>query len=149
MKIELYIGTTLCDFDEDINVNFSIGDIRDVSLGNLNKSYSIQLPLTKTNKAVLKHSHTPGSTDEVSSTGRIYVNGLQIIQGAVKVLSFSEDYAKIVISADDWIEAIMETDLMDIDFSAEDHDLTVANIVASWSAANAFYRYPMINFGRS
>jgi len=133
MNVELYIGTEQLDFNEPINVVFSVGDIRDLSLGNLNKSYTLNIPLTKTNKTILKHSETPGSTDEITNIARLYVNKMLIIIGVINILSISDDYAKIIINADDWIDNIMNTDLQDIDFSAEDHELTKANIVASWS----------------
>ena len=148
MNIELYIGTEQLEFNEPINVVFSIGDIRDLTLGNLNKSYTLNVPLTKTNRTILKHSETPGITDEITNKGRLYVNNMLIIAGTVIVLSVSQDYIKVIISADDWMETMKNTNLRDIDFSAEDHELTKTNIVASWSAANAFYRYPMINFGQ-
>jgi len=148
MNIELYIGTEQLEFNEPINVVFSIGDIRDLTLGNLNKSYTLNVPLTKTNRTILKHSETPGITDEITNKGRLYVNNMLIIAGTVIVLSVSQDYIKVIISADDWMEAMKNTNLRDIDFSDEDHELTKTNIVASWSAANAFYRYPMINFGQ-
>jgi len=148
MNIELYIGTEQLEFNEPINVVFSIGDIRDLTLGNLNKSYTLNVPLTKTNRTILKHSETPGITDEITNKGRLYVNNMLIIAGTVIVLSVSQDYIKVIISADDWMETMKNTNLRDIDFSDEDHELTKTNIVASWSAANAFYRYPMINFGQ-
>ena len=148
MNIELYIGTEQLEFNEPINVVFSIGDIRDLTLGNLNKSYTLNVPLTKTNRTILKHSETPGITDEITNKGRLYVNNMLIIAGTVIVLSVSQDYIKVIISADDWMEAMKNTNLRDIDFSDDDHELTKTNIVASWSAANAFYRYPMINFGQ-
>ena len=148
MNVELYIGTEQLNFNEPINVVFSVGDIRDLSLGNLNKSYTLNIPLTKTNKTILKHSETPGSTDEITNIARLYVNKMLIIAGTISMLSATEDYAKIIINADDWMETIKNTDLQDIDFSAENHELTKTNIVASWSVADAFYRYPMVNFGQ-
>lgn len=148
MNIEFYIGTEQLEFNEPINVVFSVGDIRDISLGNLNKSYTLNVPLTKTNRTILKHSETPGITDEITSTGRLYVNKMLIIAGTISMLSATEDYAKIIINADDWMETIKNTDLQDIDFTAKDHVYNKTNIVASWSAVDAFYRYPMINFGQ-
>jgi len=148
MNIKLYIGTELLDFNEPINVVMSIGDIRDISLGNLNKSYTLNVPLTKTNRAIIKSSNVAGSTDEVTSAGRLFVNDMQIITGKVVILSTSDDHVKMIITADNWMDDLLNTDLRDIDFTAEDHTYNQTNIVASWSAADAFYRYPMINFGQ-
>jgi len=148
MNIELYIGTEQLDFNESFNAVFSIGDIRDLSLGNLNRSYTLNVPLTKTNRSILKHSEIPGSTDEITNKGRLYVNKMLIIAGVITILAITADYAKVIINADDWMETMKNTNLRDIDFSDEDHELTKAVIVASWSAANAFYRYPMVNFGQ-
>jgi len=146
--IKLYIGSDLCDFNEPINVVMSIGDLRDISLGNLNKSYSLNVPLTKTNRAIIKNSHLPGSTDEISDIGRLYVNGMLIISGKVQQLLSQGYYIKLIITADDWMDDLLNTNLLDIDFTAEDHLLNKTNIVASWSAAEAFYRYPFVNFGQ-
>jgi hypothetical protein len=83
------------------------------------------------------------------------MNGETIVmRGRVVVLSIA-DTAKILVTADDWLNKLgatknrsLEKDSMqDLDMSAYNYTISDANITGSWTAANAFYRYPMIYFG--
>jgi hypothetical protein len=147
LNIKLYIGSELADFNEPFNVVFSIGDIRDLSMGNNNKSYTLNLPLTKTNKRLLSFISQSDVKSEPSATGRLYIGEQLIIQGAVIVLSYDDKKAEVIISSDDWITALATKKMTDLDLSAYDHALTHANVEDSWTASYPFYRYPMINFG--
>jgi hypothetical protein len=131
---------------------FSIGDIRDVSFGNSNKSYILNLPLTKTNKRLLKFISQIDVKSEPSATGRLYIGELLIISGTVLITGYSDYYTKIVINSDDWIDALKDKKMVSLDLSASDHTLTHANVEDSWvtetpQTSFPFYRYPMIDFG--
>jgi len=147
MKTKLYIGTDLADFDEAFNVVFSIGDIRNDQFGNNNKSYTLNLPLTKTNKKLLKYINQADVTSEPEDTGRLYLGELLIISGVVKVLNVDDNHAKIIIESDTWIEELKDRKMTELDLSSHDHTFNPTNIVASWSASYPAYRYPMIYFG--
>jgi hypothetical protein len=147
MNIKLYIGSELADFNEVFNVMFSVGDIREPSFGNSNKSYTLNLPLTRQNKKLLKFISQADVKSEVSAIGRLYIGELLIIEGFIVVLEYSDYTAKIIINSDDWIEEIKDVKLLTLDMSASDHTLTHANVQDSWSASFPMYRYPMIDFG--
>jgi hypothetical protein len=154
VNTKLYIGSEQADFNEVFNAVFSNGDFRDIRLGSNNKSYTLTLPLTKTNKRLLKFANDPSVRTEVSDNAILMYGEMVLIKGRLVVLSIT-DTAKVLISGDDWINKLgaaktrsLEKDnLQDLDMSAYNYTLTDANITGSWSAANAFYRYPMIYFG--
>jgi hypothetical protein len=145
--VKLYIGSDLADFNERFNVMFSIGDINDISFGNANKSYTLTLPLTKQNKKLLKFINQADVKSEPTATGRLYLDELLIISGSVKVQGYDEYSASIIISSDEWIDALKDRKMVALDLSASDHLLTHATVEDSWSAAYPVYRYPMIDFG--
>jgi len=147
MNIKLYIGSELTDFNEVFNVMFSIGDVRNPSFGNSNKSYTLNIPLTRTNKKHLKFITQPDVRTEPTDIGRLYLGELLIISGKVIVQSYNDYFAKIIINSDDWIDDLKELKMISLDLSASDHALTHANVENSWAAAYPVYRYPMIDFG--
>ena len=93
---KLYIGSELADFNEAFNVMFSIGDIRNVGFGNNNKTYTLNLPLTKTNKRLLSYISQPDVRSEVDKTGRLYLGELLAIQGKITIQNHN-DYSALVI----------------------------------------------------
>lgn len=147
MNTKLYIGSELTDFDEAFNIMFSIGDIRDLSAGSNNKTYTLNLPLTGTNKRLLKFISQSDVKSEPSAIGRLYIGEQLIISGTILILGYSDLCAKIIISQNDWIDNLSKLKMTDLDLSAYDHVLNHANVENSWTAAYPFYRYPMINFG--
>jgi len=147
MNISLYIGSEKADFDEVFNVMFSIGDIRNLGFGSANKTYTLNLPLTKTNKRLLSFINQIDVKTETSAIGRLYLGDLLVISGTIKVLSGNDYYTKIVIDSDSWIDQLASKKLSELDFSASNHDLTHANVENSWSASYPVYRYPMISYG--
>lgn len=90
-----------------------------------------------------------------SAKARLEINGLQVMKGVMRLLE--------VIVDGEWIEyevalfgelggfysSMAARKLNDIDFSAYDHDYTVANITASWDNASGGtgYYYPLIDYG--
>ncbi len=146
-NVKLYIGTEQADFNEKFNVVFSIGDIRDITCGNNNKTYTLNLPLTKTNKRLLKFINQPDIKTEVTAKAWLYLNDLLVIYGTLTVTDTSDYSVKVIIKSDDWIEDLKALKLTALDLSAHDHALTHANVENSWTAVYPAYRYPMIDFG--
>lgn len=147
MKIEIYIGTDKLDFDDSINVVFSIGDFRNLNIGSNNKSYTLNVPLTKNNKKILGNINVPTTRQEISSEGRIYLNGAEILKGTVKVLPVNNTSAKIIIDSNDWADALDSVKLEDVPgLSSEAVTLTAAHVSDSWTAVDPFIRFGMIFF---
>lgn len=147
MNTKLFIGSEQADFNDVFNVMFSIGDIRDVSFGSNNKSYTLNLPPTKTNKRLTKFISQPDVKTELNSKGILFIESTQIFQGQINVLDSNDQAIKIIINSDDWMDNYANLKLSALDLSAHDHTFSHANIIASWSAVYPFYRYPMIDFG--
>lgn len=138
---------SLADFNEPFNIMFSIGDIRELSFGSANKSYTLNIPLTKLNKRLLKFVTQSDVKSEPTEIVSLYLDEQLIISGKMIVLSHDDYSAKVIINQDDWMDVIKKVKATALDFSAFDHLLTQANIEASWTATYPAYRYPMIFFG--
>jgi hypothetical protein len=138
--------TSLADFNEPFNIVFSIGDIRDISFGSCDKSYALDIPLTKLNKNLLKFITQSDVKSEPSEPVSIYVDGQLIMKGKLIVLSYDEYSVKVIISADDWMDALA-AQMSTLDLTSFNHTLNNANVIASWTAAYPMFRYPMIDFG--
>lgn len=86
---------------------------------------------------------------------RIEVNGLQIIKGGLRLLKIIHDRRNIEYEVavfgelGNFISALGNKKLEDLDFSEYDHTYSVANIAASWDNWNAGqgYYYPLIDYG--
>jgi hypothetical protein len=144
---KLYIGSEQADYDEVFNAMFTIGDIRDMSSGNNNTSYTLNLPLTRKNKRLVKFINQVDVKSEISVLGWLYYNETLIIVGKITVVNYDEFVIQLLITADDWINDLTNKKLTDLDLSAYSHVYNSANIVANWSAVYPAYRYPMIDWG--
>jgi len=147
MNIEIYIGADKLDFNDNLNLVYSIGNIKDINLGSNNKSYTIDIPLTPNNKKILKFAGSLSSRAEVTAVGRIFIDGGELMKGSVKVLSAGDTSAKIIIEAGDWAAVLENTKLEDVTgLSAKAVTLTATNVSDSWAAADPFIRFGMIDF---
>jgi uncharacterized protein (TIGR02145 family) len=135
------------NFDEPLNVTFSIGDIREVSFGSNNKSYTLNFPLTKKIKKLLKFINQADVKSEPNARAYLYVRKTLVIAGKVIVLGYSDTAAKVIISADDWMDVLSNTKMSALNLSDSTFVLSIAKVQDSWSASYPAYRYPMINFG--
>lgn len=146
-KTELYIGNELLDFNNPINIKRQVNDYRDPSIGGNAKSYTLEIPLTKTNRRLLGLIDDIRSREEVSDIARLVSNGMEVIRGKFKILS-SKGSVRAIIEGNDWVGDIAGNSIKDLSWAGGDeHSFTSANILASWTAgAGAFYRYPLINF---
>lgn len=148
MASEIYIGTERCDYSGDVNVVFSGGDIRDISTGRTDSSYTIELPLTAKNKRLLCYSDKFNVFTEVSDIAYVQINGVVILKGKVIVVDNDLNTATVIIKGSQWYDFFSDLRLKDLDLSAHDHEYSLINTIASWSSGTKHYRYPLINFGR-
>lgn len=147
MSIDIYIGTERLDFSDNINLVYSIGDIKDLNLGSNNKSYTIDVPLTDNNRKILKYVNTLAGRTEITAVARIFIDGGELLKGKVRVLSADSLKAKIIIEANDWAATLENTKLKDVTgLSAKAVSLTASNVSDSWSAVDPFIRFGMIDF---
>jgi len=146
MTIDIYIGSDRLDFSESLNVQYSIGTILEILSGRNNKSFTLNIPRTDTNRKILAFYEDLSVFDEISETGYIYINDVSILEGSIRVLKITSEYYEMIISADDWLDARKELTLQDLDLSTWDHTYQASTVTTSW-ASGTFYRYPLINFG--
>ena len=147
LSTKFFIGNEQADFNDVFNVVYSIGDIRNQAFGSSNKTYTLNLPPTRTNRRLVKFINQIDVKSEPSAKGWLFVGELLIMSGDIKVMSSDDYQIKIIINSDEWIDDRKKLKLADLDLSAHDHVLSAANVVTSWSASYPAYRYPMINFG--
>jgi hypothetical protein len=132
---------------DNINITFSIGDIRNLSFGNNNKTYTFPIPLTKNNRKLLSFITEPDVKTEPDTLTRLYIKEQLIIQGRLKVIGFNENNATVLVSSDDWISELEGRKMTSLDLSTYNHLLTHTNVESSWTGLYEVFRYPMINFG--
>lgn len=147
-KTQLYIGTDLLDFKDEVNIKLQCYDMRSSQIGNSNKSYTLNIPLTRGNKNILEHAHLINSRKQITERARLVLGGIELIRGLPRVLGINNKSIKIIIDSDDWVADISGVSLRDLSWTAPDtHTFNGTNVEASWGAANGFlYRYPLINF---
>ena len=146
MKVEVYIKTDKFDYNDELNLEYSLRDYLSTDIVKNNSSFAINLPLTENNIELTKHLTFINSSEEVSDFGTIRIDDSEVLSGVLRVLEI-EDTIKIVITSNNWVTDIINNTLKDLDLSAHDHVMTEAVMNASDSASNAFYRYPLINWG--
>lgn len=147
--VEIWIGSEKADYDGDIETQYSLTDFRDIGSGNLNTSYTIDLPNTDTNIRLLKYINSLSSIEEQSNLSRIYVNGTEIIRGNLIITNTSNNYTTILIKADAWLDAYKDISIIDLDLSTYNKTYNSTNVVASWTAAaGEFMRFPQVFYGK-
>ena len=148
MITEVYIGTSQCDYEEELNVDYSISDIRNLTGRNIPKSLSIKLPMTDTNKEIFKFTNEANVFTEITDDGEIYIDGGFYLGGKVKVLETNTDYFKITISHKGWIDDLTDVKIADLSWSDDDHTMNKAIIDASEDpdTTTKNYIYPVINY---
>ena len=150
MKIEIYIGTSQCDYEEELNVDYSISDIRNLTGRNIPKSLPMKLPWTDKNIEICKFINEANIFTEITETGTIIIDGGLFLSGKINLLEIShKEYIKINISHKGWIDDLAGVKLADLDWSDDDHTLNKTTINASEDpdTTNKNYLYPVINYG--
>jgi hypothetical protein len=132
---------------EKVNLQFSICDWSEFNSGGSNKAFNFKVPLSKLNGYILKNPDIPGELNQVTAKGSMFVNGMFVLRGKVNVIESSNDMVEITLDGNDWTEDIAKNKLSDLDFSSENFVISEAVIEATWSGADKFCRYPMVNFG--
>jgi hypothetical protein len=147
MQTRLYKGSELADFNEAFNVMFSIGDVRNLSFGCANRTYTLDLPNTKTNRRLLKHIQKVDVTGEPNDRWSLFLGEQLIISGNLKIIGNNDYVTRVIIDSDEWIDALKDKKLASLSLTEFNHALTASNVENSWSASDPAYRYPMIDFG--
>jgi len=150
-------------------LTYAINDINNLDSKSTAFSKTIILPGTTRNNALLgnvfEFTNANFSNDNAanvnynfnasrSATCRIEVDGMQIIKGVFRLLEIIRDgnyieYECAVFGElGGFVNALGNSRLEDLDFSAYNHNYTYANITGSWSfTAGSGYVYPLVDYG--
>mgnify|MGYP000905235525 FL=1 len=148
---ELYINGDKVDVgDTDISLNYKSNLLTDISKIISNSSYTIRLPKTAKNLALIECAHLPSSTTKfpyLKHVGNVLRNGIIIVKDANVVLLSVSEYIETALS---WgnvtnFAEIVSSDkkLTDLEYGTEEGtDWVVWNNKGSNSA-----QFPLINYG--
>lgn len=148
---ELYINGVKADLGKnDISLNYKSNLLTDISKIVSNNSYTIKLPKTAKNLALIECSHLPSSTTKfpyLKHVGNVLRNGIIIVKDANVVLLSVSEYIETALS---WgnvtnFAEIVSSDkkLTDLEYGTEEGtDWVVWNNKGSNSA-----QFPLINYG--
>lgn len=148
---ELYINNTKADLNKtDITLSYKSNLLTDISKIVSNNSYTIKLPKTAKNLALIECSHLPSSTTKfpyLKHVGNVLRNGIIIVKDANVVLLSVSEYIETALS---WgnvtnFAEIVSSDkkLTDLEYGTEEGtDWVVWNNKGSNSA-----QFPLINYG--
>lgn len=148
---ELYINGDKVDVgDTDISLNYKSNLLTDISKIVSNNSYTIKLPKTAKNLALIECAHLPSSTTKfpyLKHVGNVLRNGIIIVKDANVVLLSVSEYIETALS---WgnvtnFAEIVSSDkkLTDLEYDTEEGtDWVVWNNKGSNSA-----QFPLINYG--
>lgn len=151
IRDELYINGDKVDVgDTDISLNYKSNLLTDISKIVSNNSYTIKLPKTAKNLALIECSHLPSSTTKfpyLKHVGNVLRNGIIIVKDANVVLLSVSEYIETALS---WgnvtnFAEIVSSDkkLTDLEYGTEEGtDWVVWNNKGSNSA-----QFPLINYG--
>ncbi|WP_291584066.1 hypothetical protein [Bacteroides sp.] len=102
MKDELYINNKLVDLgSNNITLNYKSNLLTDISKIISNNSYTIKLPMTANNMAIIDCSNIPSSTSRypyLRHLGRLLRDGIEIVKDANVVLLTVNDSIEIALS---------------------------------------------------
>ena len=151
IRDELYINGDKVDVgDTDISLNYKSNLLTDISKIVSNNSYTIKLPKTAKNLALIECAHLPSSTPKfpnLKHVGNVLRNGIIIVKDANVVLLSVSEYIETALS---WgnvtnFAEIVSSDkkLTDLEYGTEEGtDWVVWNNKGSNSA-----QFPLINYG--
>ena len=171
MLNEIFIENQRLDLSDGLSnlLTYAIDDIKDIGSRNTAFSKTIVLPGTANNNTRFGHlfdvtvmnqyddtqdnvNYNFNASKEAACT--IFQNHIQVFKGVIRVL-------KVVINNDvpeyecavfgeltGLVSAIGNGKLEDLDFSAYDHVLSIANVTGSWDNMNGSgYYYPLADYG--
>lgn len=144
--LKVFINNSQLEYNGDFNLVASLGNIRNLKAGSQLNTYTLNIPMTPTNKNIL------GFVDDISVERNVYTGAwlefdeVIILRGSVLLMSVNDVSARLIITAQDWIKAFSGISIRDLTgLGTFDYDST--NIEASWSASYPFIRYPLIDNG--
>ena len=172
--IELFIEGQQASISDNFStlISYAIDDIREFGTKNSSVSKTIILPGTKRNNKLFGNIFdVSGSNDydpslpniginfnaAVAASAYLFQDNIQIMKGVVQMMEIIKDngfieYEVFITGELGGFAAKMgNKKLEDLDFSANSHTYSIANIVNSWNNASngSGYYYPLIDYGNT
>lgn len=171
MISELFIENQPVDISADLSslLTFAIDDVKDFASRQTTFSKTIVLPGTDRNNRLFGNIFETGRSNEynglldnigynfnASKSARcmMFQDNLQTFKGTIRLLQINKDRGNIEYEValngelTNLTIALSSAYLEELDFSAYDHNYTVANIVDSWdNPGGSGYYYPLIDYG--
>jgi len=172
--IELFIEGQPVDISDNFStlISYAIDDIREFGTKNSSVSKTIILPGTKRNNKLFGNIFdVSGSNDydpslpnhginfnaAVAASAYLFQDNIQVMKGVMQMMEIVTDngfieYEVFITGELGGFAAKMgNKKLEDLDFSANNHTYSIANIVNSWNDASngSGYYYPLIDYGNA
>ena len=160
--IEIYIGSERLDTfkDEDVNINLSLQNVKDISKLFTDYTQSFQVPASKNNNSVFKHYYNAdvsgGFDASLRQNATIFVNKELFREGSIDLMSVDmvngkpSAYELVFFSAGVNLKDLFgEDELTDLDLSAYDHAYSGAVIRGAMEGTTPLHSgnviYPLIS----
>lgn len=168
MALELFINGTQSGAvgqinlygDEPIQLNISVGDIRDISKKNSTFSQTFTIPADANNNVLLNHIFNIGSdsTFDPSKKTQCYIlnDSISVFNGQFQLTKINVKNRNVISyecvvygETIDFVKALGDKLLTDLDFSELNHYKSTNLIEDSWSAdtKSLGYYYPLVDYG--
>jgi hypothetical protein len=172
ISTEIYIENQRLDLTKDLSTEFTynIDDIKEFASRETNFSKTIILPGNAVNNKLFGHIFEFGSANETDENQPnvgynfnaskaaacvIFIDKVQVFKGILRILEIVIDNGMIEYECavfgelGGFINELGNKKIEELDFSAYDHDWTLANITGSWdSVQGSGYYYPLIDYGK-
>jgi len=146
--------------DAPVNLKFQFSDVEKINNPLASYSQSFRVPLTPSNVDIFGHidqvTEVGGLDLRVRLSAQLLSDSYPIMEGFVQVKSVyltKEIYPEVELvffsGAVDFKSELEGLYLSDLDLSAYDHDLTYANVAASWAELQDNYRYGIVDTGQN
>lgn len=168
---EIFIEGQKLDISEGLSnlITYQLDDIKDIGSRNTSFSKTIVLPGTANNNDKFGHIFDVSIMNQYDSTQGnygynfnpskqaaclIFQNHIQIFKGILRVLKIvivngvPEYECAVFGELSGLVNSIANRKLEDLDFSAYDHVLSIANVTGSWdNVSGTGYYYPLADYG--
>lgn len=145
---------------EPLSTTYQSSDVRDISAINSNWTHQIKLPNTKRNRQAFAFISelTADSTYNPNKKARCFVlaDSVIVLEGDIQLMSITKDYnlneevlnCVIFGGTDNFIKALDERFINQLEMSQFNHNWTVGSMTQSWTKnyTNGYY-YPLIDYG--
>jgi hypothetical protein len=172
ISTEIYIENQRLDLTKDLSAEFTynIDDIKEFASRETNFSKTIVLPGNAVNNKLFGHIFEFGSAnfydDNQPNVGYnfnaskaaaciVFIDKVQVFKGILRILEIVIDNGSVEYECavfgelGGFINELGNKKIEELDFSAYDHDWTLANIQASWDSVDGEgYYYPLIDYGK-